>query len=361
MSLPSVCVGLVYLFCSLLATVLSPAAQTDTADQISVTPRIRGTFLQLLEAHGNWTETEWNRLFDDLQLLGIQNLILQWSVMDDVAFYKSKAFRSVRNTPLNAVLELADSRHMRVQIGLAHDSDYWSHIDKSPAEVTAYLKNLRVRSLEAAAELTPILKRHPSVQGWYIPEELDDVNWRAEATRSILFDHIRELSQRLRSLRPGWTISISAFCQGQSSPAVFEHFWTKFYQTTQVDIVFFQDGVGVNKLTLSEVPIYLEAIHNAARQNGRSMIVVIELFRQTSGPPLNNAAFAAVPASLERIRNQLRIASRYSSDGIVAFSIPEYLTPFGGDAASKLFSEYRKQTDGELQQNLRRRAPANVK
>jgi hypothetical protein len=281
--------------------------------------------------------------------------------MDNVAFYKSEAFRQVRNTPLNRVLDLADARHMRVQIGLAHDSDYWSHIDKSPAEVAAYLKDLRVRSLEAAAELTPILKRHPSVQGWYIPEELDDVNWRAEATQSILFDHVRALAQRLRSLAPGWTISISAFCQGQSSPGAFEDFWTRFYQTTQVDTVFFQDGVGVNKLTLSEVPIYLEAIHSAARKNGRSMIVVIELFRQTSGPPLNNAAFAAVPAPLERIMNQLRIASRYSSDGIVAFSVPEYLTPFGGEAANKLFSEYRKQTNGDLQQELGRSTPVNAK
>ena len=250
---------------------------------------------------------------------------------------------------------------MRVQIGLAHDSDYWSHIDKSPAEVTAYLKNLRARSLGAAAELTPILKRHSSVQGWYIPEELDDVNWRTEAAQSILFDHVRALSQRLRSLTPGWTVSISAFCQGQSSPSAFEHFWNKFYETTQVDIVLFQDGVGVNKLNLSDVPIYLQAIHNAARKNGRSMIVVIELFRQTSGPPLNNGPFAAVPAPLERINNQLRIASRYSSDGIMGFSVPEYLTPFGGDAASKLFSEYRKQTDREQQQELRDPAPANVK
>jgi hypothetical protein len=336
-------------------------AQAGAADQVSVPPRITGTFLQLLESHGDWTETEWNRLFDDLQLLGVKELILQWSVIDDVAFYKSKAFRQVRNTPLNAVLDLADSRHMRVQIGLVHDSDYWSHIDKSASEVAAYLKGLRVRSLEAAAELTPILKRHSSVQGWYIPEELDDVNWRTKATQSILFEHVRALSQSLRSLGPGWTISISAFCQGQSSPEVFEHFWTKFYEATQVDVVFFQDGVGVNKLTISEVPIYLEAIHNAARKSGRSMIVVVELFRQTSGPPLNNAAFAAVPASLERIKNQLRIASHYSSDGIVAFSVPEYLTPFGGDAASRLFSEYCKQTNGNLQQDLSRSEPANAK
>jgi hypothetical protein len=63
---------------------------------------------------------------------------------------------------------------------------------------------------------------------------------------------------------------------------------------------------------------------------------VVELFQQTRTKP-----FRAQPASWERVAQQLKIAASYAPDGIMAFSVPEYMTPLGGPEADNLFKAYR--------------------
>jgi hypothetical protein len=239
-------------------------------------------------------------------------------------------------------LRLADATDMQVLVGLVHDSGYWSHIKESPEQVANYLKGRRAKSLAAASELLSLLHRHPSVRGWYIPEEVDDISWRSREARAVLLDHVNSLAQELKRRTPNWKVAISAFSQAQSSPQGFEQFWDEFLKRVSVDSIFYQDGIGVGKLDLNGLPVYLQAIRDAATKNGRCLTVVVELFQQTSGPPINDGAFSAAPAPLQRIACQVEIASKYSLDGLVGFSVPEYMTPAAGDAAGKLFSDYRR-------------------
>ena len=318
----------------LFAVAVSALGQTPA-------PRLTGTFLQLLEEHGSWTDAQWAQLFDSLKSLGVQDIVVQWSVVGNLAFYPSLEFRTVRNVPLETVLRMADSAQMKVRVGLISDPAYWSYVQKDPQQVADYLQGLRDKSLAAAGELAPMLKRHPCVQGWYISEEIDDISWRSREARSVLFAHVSKLSAELHQLLPKGTVSISAFSQAQSSPEGFEQFWDEFFRRTGVDTVLYQDGVGAGKMDLNDLPVYLEAIRGAADKNRRTATVVIELFTQTAGPPIDNSAFKAVPASFNRIGCQLAMAARYSVNGIVGFSIPDYMTPQGGPAAGKLFSQYQ--------------------
>lgn len=300
-----------------------------------------GTFLQLLEEHGNWTDERWKQLFDDLHSLGIRRLIVQWSVADGLAFYPSTQFRGVKGAPLEKLLQAADAAHFEVTVGLLHDSDYWTNIKQDPPLIATYLRNLRAKSLATVAELLPILNTHPSVGGWYISEEIDDITWRKPDARSVLLEHEASLAAELKRKTPTWSVSISAFSQAQSSPAGFEHFWGEFLSRVQVDTVLYQDGVGVAKLDMNGLPVYLQAMRNAAEKNHRCLTVVVELFRQTSGPPLNDSPFAAVPAPIERIGCQLALADKFASGGIIGFSVPEYMTPQSGEPAAKLFNDYQ--------------------
>ena len=301
---------------------------------------LEGTFLQLLQAHGDWPLSRWSTLFGYFQDLQVHQIIVQWSVVDDLAFYPSTKWKTVPAFPLEMVLQEADRLDMSVQVGLVHHSDYWSQIAKDPATVSAYFDQLRQQSLTNAQELTELISQHKCVKGWYIPGEVDDMTWRNPALREVLLQHLSALTTSLHKLTPRLTISISTFAQGRSSPEGFEDFWDTFFHKTKLDLVYLQDGVGVNKLEPLEVPPYMNALHTAAVKNKRQASAIIELLRQTSGAPLNQAAFQAVPASLERILHQMEALTSFAPGGMIGFSIPEYMTPFGGREASDLFQQY---------------------
>jgi hypothetical protein len=96
----------------------------------------------------------------------------------------------------------------------------------------------------------------------------------------------------------------------------------------------------VQKLALDELPIYFGAMKQAVETRSRELRAIIEVFRQTAGSPVNEGEFRAEPAILDRIRQQIRIASAFSSE-LIAFSVLDYLSPLGGESAGALFDQYR--------------------
>jgi hypothetical protein len=323
----------------LAGPVLTSGTNSDI-QQNAQRPRLTGTVLQLLRENADWPPDRWSELFGYFQALGLHEVIVQWSVVDNLAFYESAKFSPV-HTALEAVLREADRRGMLVQVGLVHDSDYWSRIAQDPAAVAAYFDQLRFRSLTAAQELANLVSHYKCVTGWYIPEEIDDVTWRDDGPRQVLFQHLSVLSESLQKLTPNLTISISAFAQGRTSPAGFEEFWSAFFSRTKINSVYFQDGVGVNKFEISEVPLYMSALQAAAMKNKRHVSAIVELLQQTSGPPIDQRPFQAIPAPLERILRQVESLSPFISDELIGFSVPEYMTPLGGKEAGDLFERYR--------------------
>src|SRR5205085_11451107 len=64
-------------------------------------PRLSGTFLQLWSTHGTWTEEAWQRLFGYLERLRISEIVVQWTVYDNIAFYPSARHAPVPQPPLS--------------------------------------------------------------------------------------------------------------------------------------------------------------------------------------------------------------------------------------------------------------------
>jgi hypothetical protein len=238
---------------------------------------------------------------------------------------------------LPIILKLADAAGMQVWVGLTHDSGFWEKINRDPELVKTFLTRLRLRDETLVGQLLPQLKDHPSFRGWYIPEEVDDINWQEEPAQRVLFGYLRELSAYLHKAAPGSRVAISGFSNGRIDPKAFGRFWQKMLGEASIDDVLFQDGVGAGKLLPEEVPVYLEALRQTVQSQARQLQVVVELFHQVSTSP-----FRAQSASWDRVAHQLEIAARYSTGGVLAFSVPEYLTPRGGPEADKLFKSYLK-------------------
>ena len=301
---------------------------------------IQGTFIQLHEdPHGQWDENEWVIFFSYLKKLKISNLYLQWTVEDTRAFFSSNSFQSVEFPPLETILKLAEQLDIKINIGLVYDGEYWNQITKNRHQVKVYLDGLLSRSTLAAEQIAPIAIKYKSFNGWYITEEVDDINWRLVDKRELLFAYLGQLSSTLEKLTPGYQIAISGFCNGRINIAKFKKFWDQLFKRTRINLALFQDGIGVNKLTFSKLPDYLAAFKQAAVDNQKEIGVIIEIFRQTDGYPINKKPFQAVPADLSRINLQRQVANRFSQN-IIAFSIPSYMMPIAGNSGESLYNRY---------------------
>lgn len=329
------------LCCAILA--LSCAARDRDADGQSASKVsqncLQGAYIQLLDRHARWNELEWRGLFDHLVQLQVGYVVVQWSAIDRRAFYRAAPNPPGPDLPLESIMRMADASGMLVLVGLSHDPAYWRRIQQ--ADKRAYLaERLRVNRL-VSAEVRGIVASHASFSGWYISEEIDDVNWTDPAERVWLFRYVEELSSHLRMLTPSAHVGLSGFANRHTAPQALRDFWIDLLARAPViDQIYFQDGIGVDKLTLAELPQYYEAMRAATVAAGRELVPVVETFRQSAGPPVSAGEFKAEPTTLHRLFEQIAIANRYA-DRHVAFGVPEYLTPAGGAQASRLYQDYR--------------------
>jgi hypothetical protein len=311
-------------------------------------PPIRGTFLQF-RADDQWRDAKLEELFHTIQSLGLSRIVVQWTVVGTTAFYSSNVFESVPDPPLERLLALADRYGVKVRVGLAHDSEFWDRITPSSPthDVDSYLKGRRLRSTAAARELLPVVTQHPSFEGWFLTEEVDDVNWVAPERRALLRSYLARLRNALRRLGSPQSVAVSAFSNAHCDPSTLEQFWRELVSEAGIEVVFFQDGVGTHKLELSYLPLYLTAMKRAAVSAHATLGVVVELFDQVGGLPVTAGPFRAVPASVDRIARQLALAQNASTGGTIAFSVPDYMTPAAGSEAQHLYEDYVKRYCGQ--------------
>jgi hypothetical protein len=305
-------------------------------------PRLTGSVIQFNPAHAVWVRSDWAKLFKSLRALGMTQIVVQWTVDGKSAYYPSRHFRPGPMPPLGAILDLADEAGMRVLVGLVHEPGYWTQIVEEPARVERHLQDLRSRSLQAARELAPVVAHRRSFEGWYLSEEIDDQNWRDPARRAVLATHLKALTTELRTVDARGRIAISGFANAGTDLAALEALWSGLLaDAPELGMLLVQDGVGVGKLSLDELGPVLAAVKRATDGRGRELGVVVEVFRQTAGAPIDQQRFAAEPAPLDRIHRQLAIARAFSAR-LIAFSVPDYMREGGSPPAARLFDAYRR-------------------
>lgn len=322
--------------------VLTAAGAATAADlpSPSVRPVLNGTFIQLLAEHNSWSRERWQKLFHSFEALGLTQIVVQWSQHDQLPFYGDVESQQTPSA-IGTILELAQSRGIEVYLGLAADSRYWEAIQRPAAGQEEYLRRLRWKSERVARELAALAGRYRSFKGWYIVEEIDDLNWRPPASRQALYRHLKQLSSFLKTLTPGGQVLLSAFCQARMDPEAYREFWRDLLRESSVDLLLFQDGAGVGKLPRDLLPLYLKAVRGATDASGRKLQVVVELFHMVSEAP-----FQAVPAPMARVREQLRVAGEFASGGINSFSVPNYMAPEESAAARELYLGYLQYKGG---------------
>lgn len=318
-----------------LAAVPAAAASSAAPERC---PRLTGLFLQPLALHRDWSAADWTGFFDELAAMQVEVLVLQWTALDSFTVLEPPAAgtdglpEGLPASLLQRILEGAAAQGMKVRLGLVHDPDYWNRIGRDPAQVQVYLRRHRLASAALAERLVQAAAGHPAFAGWYLPEEIDEITWQPPEKRALLQAHLRETAAMLHDLPGPQSIAISGFTGGRQEPAALAAFWQEVLAGSGIDLLMLQDGFGVQPMLASDLGLYLSALEGAAAAAGAELAVIPELFVQTGGPPLDEGAFDATPAPLERILVQLRAVPPALSQR-VGFSA-EYITSAAGRPAA---------------------------
>ena len=261
---------------ALLGLVAAAAMLTGCA-AVTV-PAIEGVVWQIDNEHTQ-PQGDWEKL-------GVRSLLVQWSVVDNLAF--------VPGTDLPAGKSMPDWERIAKQpwaqeviLGLA------GRFDERGAR--SELESLVALSAKVAKSPPPV-----KVAGYYFPIEIDPTWMEAYRLKTLL--------QQLP--RPLW---ISVYDSANVGP---EELAQSLVEWLPPDVgVFFQDGVGVHA---REAYVARHYVNVLVRRLGRDRVrVIAEAFRPNVGGGFR-------PATLEELRPQL---ATYEGMRIYLFEGPRYVPP----------------------------------
>ena len=163
--------------------------------------------------------------------------------------------------------------------------------------------------------------QEPSLAGYYIPDEIDDLNWRTPDRIGVYNFYLKLMVERIRKVDPLRPIAVSTFFRSRTAPRIYAENLYSILKDTGINRLLVQDGAGENNPAEPDRAMYFEKIKEV-NEKGVELAVIIEIFSRTSpeGKP-----FAAVPASRDRIHRQLSEGGKFFTS-LVVFSL-EYLEP----------------------------------
>lgn len=306
----------------LVPTILLPGAPAG-AEPLSARdlPGVKGIFLQPGAANLARDEGYWLDLFQKLRKEHMDTLFLQWSAEPGQVFADLELENHEKQPFLEKIFQAAREAGLKVFLGLYQEPTYWRQIP-APLDVLENFFYLRAAANERLLEqVHKKFGQEPSLAGYYIPDEIDDWNWRTADRIGLYNGYLKLMVERIRKVDPQRPVAVSSFFRSRTVPRIYAENVFSILKDTGINWLLVQDGAGENNPAEPYRSLYLEKIKESKPQ-GIELAGIVELFSRTSreGEP-----FAAVAAPRERIGRQIAEARRYF-EHLLAFSL-EYLEP----------------------------------
>ena len=316
-------------------------SQPATAAEACQTRNVSRTFMQLWRADATRPPQEWSARFAHLRRLGFSEVILQWTSYGSFVIYSDSRPGYASQSSLDTLVHTAQQHQIKLWLGLHYDPDFWSNIQGTAHLTDAYLhRRLFEMSMRLNALVANVERADPAgetIAGWYISDEIDDVNWQTLTRRDVLLHYLTALRRLLHDKRPAWPVIISGFSNGKQPPQQWAAFWQDVLQRSGIDTLLFQDGIGVEKLSLPALEVYLAALGQRLGPSHNAFGVIVELFTL---PAAGSGQTTTEAAAFPRIVKQLELARAYSRGPITVFSAPDHLLPERGQQAKKLHMDW---------------------
>lgn len=286
----------------------------------------------------NFSTTQWKEKVKEIAELGFKYLILQEMALDGKTFYPSALapkYELACNDPLEAVLEAADEVGIKFFIG----NDFWDDIHKGEFLMKdAGIRKLRAKAME---EVVKQYGHHKSFYGWYFPNE----SFLTPRFEEAFIDYVNDCAHVAKSLMPAAVNLIAPYnIKAEKSDDAF----VKQLERMNIEIIAYQDGVGVNSVKVGEAGRYFEHLYKAHQKAARARIWAdMELFYfedKTKGNLL--------PAGFDRILKQMEDISPFVDKILVYQYIGQMNKPgttaYAGHAnqeSVRLYRQYKQWLD----------------
>jgi hypothetical protein len=278
-----------------------------------------------------FTAEQWDAKIKEIAEIGMEYLVLMDTASYYRSFYDTKIYPKWQLAcpdPLEAVLAAADKYKIKFFIGNGFYGN-WSddRMITDPAQAKKRLQSL--------GELAEIYGHHPSFYGWYWADEAYIHPYYSQT----YIQYVNTLSGEARKLMPKAPILIAPY---GTRNATLDDQYVRQLDTMDVDIVAYQDEIGVRKSKITETAAFYMALRKAHDRSQKAKIWAdMEIF-EFEGEVYNSAL---MPAPFERVLRQLEAVSPLV-DVVLVY---QYLglmnkpgtTAFAGSPAStKLYSDY---------------------
>ncbi|MCX7018092.1 MAG: DUF4434 domain-containing protein [bacterium] len=300
-------------------------------------PKFDGAFLWVGNDHVQWTGERWKSEFGWMRQLGFKTVIVSGCVHEKTAIYPTSipGLSPAKGDAVLQVLNHADANGMDVHLGLVGARRWWSDTSE------AFLDELTSLSKATASELYDRYKSHPSLHGFYITGEIDNMTWVDEILRKRLAERfLKPVSDHIKSLNKSLVVSEAPFFNIKfQGPEEYGKWWEKtFKEVPNLDLLIPQDGIGVKHAELADVKKYFGALRDACKANGRVLWSDLEIFEQQQGGH-------SKPAGIKRIIEQLAVEKPFV-EKIVFWEFGSYLSPGQSSQAAELFNQYLNYLNG---------------
>jgi hypothetical protein len=242
-----------------------------------------------------FTCEQWDAKIKEIADAGLEYLVLMETALDYRSFYPTKIFPEWQLNcpePMEAVLSAADKYGIKFFIGGGFYGD-WQDTNIISDPIAAK------KRLQAIEEIAKLYSHHRSFSGWYWPNEaFIDRHYSEEFIR-----YVNTCSRLARQLTPQARILIAPY---GTRVAVPDDEYVRQLEALDVDIIAYQDEVGVRKSTADETSAFFEGLKKAHDRAQRAAIWAdVEIFE------FEGAVYktALVPAPFQRIRKQLEAVS----------------------------------------------------
>ena len=251
-----------------------------------------------------FTTEQWKAKIKEMHEAGMEYLVMLAVAYEGKTYYPSKLqprHDYVCNDPLEAVLEAADECGVKFFIS----NDYWSDWTKPwIAMVNEDIWRLREKGMEEVVEK---YGHHKSFYGWYYPHE----SGLSHTIDDTTISYVNRCTKIVKSLTPKALTLLAPYGTKFVRP---DDQFVRQLERLDIDIMAYQDEVGVQKTEAGTAGKYYEGLYHAHVKAGRARLWAdLEVF-EFEGEVYRSAL---LPAPFERIKIQLEDISPFVENVLI--------------------------------------------
>jgi hypothetical protein len=279
-----------------------------------------------------FSEQQWKAKVKEISETGMEYLVLMAVANDAKTYYPSKLkprYEYACADPLEAILSAADECNIKFFVS----NDFWSDWQDLKKMMTdPEVSKLREKGMEEVAEK---YSHHKSFYGWYYPNETGLWNSFDETT----INYVNSCNNIAKKLTPRSVNLIAPYGTKSTRP---DSKYISQLEKLDIDIVAYQDEIGVKKTKVGFAGKYYEALNKAHTKAGRSRIWAdMEIF-EFEGDVYKSAL---IPASFDRILQQMEDISPFVENILVyqylgIMNKPGSIASVGHPDSGKLYTDY---------------------